>query len=89
MTDDPLMHAIRTTQAKNPSMKKLIESVTNGDDFIAVDKTNRTNRLQYPAANQSKLITYTTINPSYNVHPIYHTSNEQIEEYLRTTFTRF
>ena len=89
MTDDPLMHAIRTTQAKNPSMKNFIDSLVNGEDFIAADKTNRMNRLRSPPANRSKLITYSTINPSYVVHPIYHAANEQVDEYLRITFTRF
>ena len=87
MTDDPLMFALKTTQKENPKMKKYIDSLLSCDDFLKQDKSERIERVQ--SSTRTKLITYKSINSSFEVHPIYQPGQETIDDYLRITFTRF
>ena len=87
MLDDPLMHVIRLTQLKNPKMSAYLTSLTNCDDFIKADRFARMERVR--SSTQTKPATYFSINPTFEIHPIYQNCDEVVEDYLRTTFTRF
>ena len=88
MTDDPLMFALTTTRQQNPKMKTYIETLLSCEDILTKDKSDRVARVQ--SSTRTKLITYSSINnASFEVHPIYKTGHETVDDYLRITFTRF
>ena len=87
MLDDPFMHAVRLTQDKNRTMNGYLERLKNCDDFIAKDRLERIARVR--ASERSKSVTYRSINPTMDVHPIYKDCAEPVDDYLRMSFTRF
>ena len=87
MMDDPFMHAVRLTQDKNRTMNGYLECLNNCDDFIAKDRLERIARVR--ASERSKSVTYRSINPTMDVHPIYKDCAEPVDDYLRMSFTRF
>ena len=85
--DDPLMHVIKLTRATNPKMAAYINSLTECGDFIEKDRVDRINRMN--SSTKTKSVTYRSINPTFEVHPIYKSYEEGIDDYLRIAFTRF
>ena len=87
MVDNPFMHAVRITKAKNKKMSSYLESLRKCDDFIERDRVERIERVR--SSERTKSITYRSINPEMDVHPIYKRSGDLVEDYLRMSFTRF
>ena len=87
MQDDPLMHVIRLTRSKNAKMSSYIESLFSTDDFVKADKCARMERAR--SSTRTKTVTYCSINPTFELHPIYQNSDEPLDDYLRIAFTRF
>ena len=87
MVDDPFMHAVRLTQDKNRKMSAYLEGLQNCDDFILKDRNERIARVR--TSERTKSATYRLINPTMDVHPIYLSSEEPVDDYLRMAFTRF
>ena len=87
MLDDPFMHVLRITKAKNKKMSSYLESLRKCDDFIERDRVERIERVR--SSERTKSITYRSINPEMDVHPIYKRSGDLVEDYLRMSFTRF
>ena len=86
MVDDPFMHVYRLTMAKNSKMAAYIRSLSTCADFIEADRRERIDRVQ--SSTRTKSATYTTINPSFEIHPIYQQGEETVDDYLRIAFTR-
>ena len=87
MVDDPFMHVLRLTHAKNKKMSTYLESLQKCDDFIERDRVVRIERVRSSKRTKSKL--YRSINPEMDVHPMYKRCGEQVDDYLRMAFTRF
>ena len=87
MVDDPFMHVLRLTMSKNPRMKSYIKSLYDCPDFIEADRRARIERVRSSA--RTKFATYSTINPTFEVHPIYGNDGVAVDDYLRIAFTRF
>ena len=86
MTDDPLMWALEMTRLENPAMSRYINRLVNDEeDIIASDLASRVDRVT--TSSLSKVITYRTINPAFEVHSVY--SGSIPEDTLRIAFTRF
>ena len=87
MLDDPFIHSIRITRADNSSLMNYIDQlVDNEEDFVAVDIDKRKEYVR--ASNRTKSITYVSVNPTLDLHPIYNNSPID-DDYLRISFTRF
>ena len=88
MVDDPFMHVLRLTMARNTKMAAYITSLTTCADFIEADRRERIDRVQ--SSTRTKSATYTSINPSFEIHPIYQQGGEAVavDDYLRIAFTR-
>ena len=87
MVDDPLMHVLRLTRSKNAKMSSYLESLSNCDDFVKADKSARAERAR--SSTRTKTVTYCSINPTFELHPIYQNSKDPLDDYLRIAFTRF
>ena len=87
MVDDPFMHVMRLTTAKNAKMAKYIKSLNDCPDFIEADRRARIERVR--SSSRSKFATYFTVNPTFEIHPIYQNGGEAVDDYLRIAFTRF
>ena len=87
MVDDPFMHVLRLTHAKNKKMSTYLESLQKCDDFIERDRVVRIERVR--SSKRTKSILYRSINPEMDVHPMYKRCGEQVDDYLRMAFTRF
>ena len=89
MSDDPFMHVLRLVIANNSKMSAYIDSLklNTSHDFIEVDRCDRIERIR--SSSRTKCATYSTINPSFEIHPIYHQGVEAVDDYLRIAFTRF
>ena len=86
MVDDPFMHAVRLTQDKNRKMSAYLEGLQNCDDFILKDRNERIARVRI--SERTKSATYRLINPTMDVHPIYLSSEEPVDDYLRMALTQ-
>ena len=87
MCDDPFMHVLQLTMDKNTKMGAYIRSLSTCPDFIEADRRARIERVQ--SSTRSKSVTYSSINPSFEIHPIYQQGEEAVDDYLRIAFTRF
>ena len=87
MVDDPFMHVLRLSMANNTKMATYIRSLHTCPDFIEADKRARIERVR--SSNRTKCTTYTMINPTFAIHPIYQHGDEAVDDYLRIAFTRF
>ena len=87
MVDDPFMHVMRLTTSKNAKMAAYIKSLNDCPDFIEADRRARIDRVR--SSSRSKFATYFTVNPTFEVHPIYQNGGEAVDDYLRIAFTRF
>ena len=87
MSDDPLMFALNTARRDNTTFRKYMGALLDYGDFLELDVSQRITRIQ--SSTSSKLMTYHFINPTLAIHPIYQRGHEAVDDYLRTTFTRF
>lgn len=86
MSDDPLMHSINITHSDNPVLSQYINSLLQHEgDFIDIDMKKRKERVLKSKA--TKLVTYRSINPTLEIHPIYK-GKSKVDDYLRVAFTR-
>jgi hypothetical protein len=87
MMDDPFMHVLRLSTAKNPKMSSYISSLklNTNHDFIEADRSCRIERVR--SSSRTKSVTYSTINPTFEVHPVYQ-KGEDVDDFLRIAFTR-
>ena len=70
MLDDPFIHSIRITRADNPSLMNYIDQLVDyEEDIVAVDIDKRKEYVR--ASNRTKCITYVSVNPTFDLHPIY------------------
>ena len=91
MADDPFMHVFGITREMNRVMWRYIEGITDsGDTDFVVSELSKIRELimnQPPSA--SKFVTYRTLNPTLEVHPLYSTKSPTLPDYLRINFTRY
>ena len=58
--------------------------------FLVIIEADRHARIaRVSSSARSKSITYREINPTFELHPIYKTRDETVDDYLRIAFTRF
>ena len=87
--EDPLMHILKQTRAKNTIMWNYLESIRNGGDFVTEQLAECKLSVINAGSEKTKLITYLSLNPTLASHPIYGQDAEYIPDYLRISFTRF
>ena len=87
MDDDPFMHVLRLTMSNNTTMAAYIRSLQTCPNFIDADKRARIERVR--SSTRTKSATYASINPTFEIHPVYQHGVEAVDDYLRITFTRF
>ena len=87
MDDDPFMHVLRLTMSNNTTMAAYIRSLQTCPNFIDADKRARVERVR--SSTRTKSATYASINPTFEIHPVYQHDVEAVDDYLRITFTRF
>ena len=88
MTDDPLMFALDMTHRENPAMSRYIKALLNETgDILENDKQHRIEKMK--ASKQTKMMTYRSLNPTFELHPIYAKKVDCVTDYLRINFTRF
>ena len=81
------MHSVSITRSDNPVMTQYIDSLLhNEEDIIDIDIQNRMTRVE--RSKRTKLIMYRSINPTFEIHPIYK-DKCGVDDYLRIAFTRF
>ena len=91
MTDDPFMHVFGITREMNRVMWRYIEGITeSGDtDFVASELSEIRESIMSQPPSASKFVTYRTLNPNLEVHPLYSSKAPILPDYQRINFTRY
>ena len=89
MNDDPFMHAFSITRDTNKTMWKYIESVMNADNVVENGIAEMKEGIQNQPVTATKFLTYRSLNPTLDVHPLYTANAPTIPDYLRIEFTRY
>ena len=89
LTDDPIMHALKIIREHHKPMKKYIESIINGNDFIAEEVEKIKEAINSAHHSATKFHTYRFLNPTLDTHSLYTRTAPTIPDYLRINFTRY
>ena len=83
---DPLMYSIYLTRLYNPRLSRCIDNIISQSDHINLGMETLKNRVV--CSTGSKFISYRTINPSFDIHPVYFRRDMFIPEKYRQSVTR-
>ena len=86
MTDDPLIHELKSSIDANTPTSQILNNLIN-DDIDDINDSMEDMKLSVQASMSSRRVTYVSLNPDCQVHDVY-TKRQYLNDVDRACFTK-